>query len=99
MSRRNSSARPQASKGRHIMRRLFLCAPVAAILLVSGELPAQRGGSRGGGGGEGRGGQGRGTPTPSFSPPGRPNASRPQQPATRPSLIPESRPNRPGGGG
>jgi hypothetical protein len=83
------------------MRRLFLCAPLAAVLLVSGEVSAQRLGSRDVGGSDIRGRlASRGAPTPSFSPPNRPNVSRPNRtPTTRPSLIPESRPSRPGGGG
>src|SRR5262245_40320244 len=81
------------------MRTLLLCAPLAAILLLPCDGHSQRGGpdgKRGKGGGRGDR-AGPSTPTPSFS---RPSDGPPNQPATTlPGLIPQSRPNRPPGGG
>src|SRR5262245_54691213 len=81
------------------MRTLLLCAPLAAIILLPCDGHSQRGGPDGRGGkGGGRGDRARpSTPTPSFSQPSDvpPN----QTPTTLPGLIPQSRPNRPPGGG
>src|SRR5262249_24376966 len=81
------------------MRKLFLFAPLAAILLLPCDGVSQRGGRdgrRGEGGGRGDR-AGPSTPTPSFS---RPSDAPPNQtPTTLPGLIPVSRPNRPPGGG
>src|SRR5262249_26010100 len=79
------------------MKKLLICAPLAAVLFVSGDLQSQRpdsSGRRGGGGGRGES-----APSPSYNRPssdlggrGRPS----QGPTTRPSLVPQSRPE--GGG-
>jgi len=79
------------------MRKFLLCVPLAAVFLVSGDSFSQRpdqGGRRGAGGG--RDGD---APSPSFDRPGGSGRRAGQSPTTRPSLVPESRPEGGRGGG